>query len=282
MTEFFANNTATDYILLALSLTQIPIIFIYATRMYCRMYSDLALTQNTEWIADHPEFTRHISYEKIMRLFANIVAAVSLVSIGYYVFQNPDPLNIVPMLLLPQLALLVGILLYTVALHFRVTRAIPLPDRRKTKLEDQSLSAYVPHWIAASSYVGLLLAVGVYLWALVSGSLPTDLATARLTGLGGIIAIGTGVLVFGLRRKHSELEFMFGENSRKIEVRGAVAVLYLGVLVGLMRILGDFYGISLFQDAFFFIVISFFVQVSMAVMYIKQKATLENHKSETQ
>jgi len=281
MTDFFAISIATDYMLLALILTQIPIIFIYATRMYCRMYSHFALSRNADWVADHPEFTRHINYEKVMRLFAYIISAMSFTSIGYYILQNPAPNNIVPMLILPQLAWLAGMLLYSVALHFKVTRAIPLPDRRSTKLEDQSLAAYVPHWVVALSYVGLLLAVGVYLWALASGALPTGLATARLVGLGGIIAIGTGVLVFALRRKHSELEFMFGKNGRKIEVRGTVAVLYFGVLVGLMSILGDFYGIGLFEDAFFFIVISFFVQVSMAVMCIKQKAKLENHKSAT-
>ncbi len=267
MTEFFATNTAIDYMLLALTLTQIPIIFIYTTRMYCHMYSDLALSRNVEWVTGHPEFTRHLSYSKIMRLFAYIVAALSAASIGYYVFQCPDPDNIVPILFLPQLAWLVGIALYTVALHFKVTRAIPLPDRRRTKLEDQSLAAYMPHWIAALSYVGLLFAASVYLWALLSGTLPSALAIARLSGLSGIIIIGTGVLVFALRRKHSELELIFGENGRKIEVRGAVTALYFGVFVGLMRILGDFFDIHLLNTGIFFIVVSIAAQGWFLAMY---------------
>lgn len=276
MTEFFANNVAADYTLLVLIFTQIPIVFIYTTRMYCLVYSHHALSRNTEWVANHPEFTRHISYGNMMRLIGYMIAVLSLASIGYYIFQNPDPVNIVPMLFLPQIAWLVGILLYTVALNFKVTRTIPLADRRSTILEDQSLAAYVPHWVVALGYIGLLLMTGVYLWALTSGTLTSALATARLSGLGGIIIIVTGVLVYALRRKHSELDFVFSVSGRKIEVRATVAVLYLGVLAGLMRILGDFFDIHIFATGTFFIVISITVQGSFLAFYkyISNKLTL--------
>jgi len=267
MVEFFTNNGVADYILLALIFTQIPIIFIYATRMYSRMYLNFTLSRNPEWIADHPEFSHHIRYEKTMRSFAIIIAAASFASIGYYVFQNSEPMNIVPMLFLPQTAWLIGIALYTAVLYFKVTRAIPLRDHRSTTLADQSLAAYVPLWAVALGYVGILLIGGVYIWALLSETVPVGLATARLIGLGVIIILGTGVLVFALRRKHSELEFMFGENGRKIEVRGAVVMLYFGVFIGLYRILGDFFDIHLFSTAAFFIVASMAIQGWLLAMY---------------
>ena len=267
MTEFFANSVAADYMLLTLILTQIPIIFIYATRMYCRMYAHFALSRNPEWIAGQPEFTRHTNYEKAMRIFANIIAVLSLASVVYYIFQNPDPMNIVAMLLLPQLAWLIGILLYTVVLYFKVTRAIPLQDHRRTILEDRSLAAYVRPWMVSLGYIGLFFVGSIYLWALFSETIPIGLATARLIGFVGMIILGTGVLAFALRRKHSELEFMFGENGRKLEVRSAVIMLYIGIFIGLYRILGDFFDIHLFTTGTFFIVVSMAIQGWLLAMY---------------
>jgi len=267
MTEFFANDVVTDFILLTLIFTQIPIIFIYATRMYCRMYLHFALARNPDWVAAHPQFSSHFRYEKTMHLFAYFISAISLASIVYYVFLNPDPGNIVPMMFLPQMAWLTGLMFYSIFLYFKVTRVIPLQDQRRTVLEDKSLFAYAPRWVVVLGYTGLLLTGGVYLWALISGTIPTGLATARLAGFSVILVLGTAVLLMALRRKHSEYEPIFGTRGRKIEVRLAVALFFLGTFVGLYRILGDFFDIHLFTTGAFFVVASVAVQGWILAMY---------------
>ncbi len=119
----------------------------------------------------------------------------------------------------------------------------------------------------------------IYSWALMSETLVDELAIARIVGLGVVIVLGAGVLLVTLRRKYSEMQDIIGPSGRKVEVIGAIAVLYLGVLVGIYRILGDFYNISLFSDASFFVAISLVIQAYFLAycLHPKVKSLLQEY-----
>ena len=116
---------------------------------------------------------------------------------------------------------------------------------------------------------------GIYSGAIVTEVINIEIATERLIGLSGFIVLWVGILIYTVKRKHSEMELIFKENGRKYELWQIVVTLYLGVFVGIWRILGDFYGINLFSDNSFFIVGGFSVQLLLLHGYFKIKGNPE-------
>ncbi len=264
----------TNFFLVMLAFTQIPVVFVFTSRAGIRLASYYCLKRNPDWVAKHPEFKVYTLINSVALGFSYLVAAVSVFAILKYVFITPTPGYYVLLLVAPLTIWTLGYLVYFVAFYMAVTREIPAPALRKASLTDRRLSTFVPMWTVYLCYGFLALIVIIYSWALMSETLGGQLATARIVGLGGVIILGTGVLLVTLRRKYSEMEGIIGPSGRKVEVIGSLAVLYLGVLAGVHRILGDFFNISLFSDASFFVAISLIIQAYFLAYCLHPKVRL--------
>ncbi|VAW07593.1 hypothetical protein MNBD_ALPHA01-985 [hydrothermal vent metagenome] len=252
----------TDIILIILALSQIPVVFIFTTHYICQLSDHMARTKNPGWIADHPEFTSARTCNMVMRGFSYLLAMASLFMVIKFALITPTPRLYIALLVAPSIIWTVAIMIYSGVFHYVVIRKISDPEIRKAVLTDRRLSAFVPMWVVYLCYGALATILVIYGWAWTSGAIAPELAMARLTGLSIVIVIGTMVLLILLRRKLSELEAIVGASGRKIEVIFSLAVLYLGVLVGIYRIAGDFFNIFLFTDAGFFIVVNLFIQTA--------------------
>ncbi len=267
----------TEFLLLALTATQIPFFFILMARLYCRTYNGFAVRKNPEWFEAHPEFTAHLTAEKLFIGFSYVISIASLVGIARYFYTETPPSYLIFNLMAPVTAFVVAQLLHMAFLYYRVFPTIPVMENRKASLTDRSLATHVPLWIVYLAYFLLALILGTYVSALLGQTIELEIIVRRLTGIGVVAAGATALLLFALRRKHSELEPFFGKAAQKIEVRLVISVLYLGVFVGAYRILGDFYGILLFSEASFFIVVSILVQGWVITLYLKSKSGI-THK----
>lgn len=250
----------TNFLLITLALTQIPVVFIFTTRYICRVNEHMGMGKNPDWVAAHPEFTAPRICNMAMQGFSYLLAAATLLALIKFTVITPTPAFYIALLVGPTGIWTLAFMIYTGFFHYGIVKKIPAPDVVKASLVDRRLSAYVPIWMVYLCY-GILAAIIIfYGWALISGTLAAELAIRRLVGLSVVIVIGTVILLIILRRKSSELELIVGSSGRKIEVIFSIAVLYLGVVVGIYRILGDYFNIFLFTDAGFFIVINVFIQ----------------------
>ncbi|WP_262693695.1 hypothetical protein [Kordiimonas aquimaris] len=250
----------TDTILLVLTFTQIPVLFVIAARIAVAVNRHLAFKRNPVWVSENPSFRSHLFFERTAVSLSYMSAIVLFVTYVHLTIVASQSSLLLMMFIGPIVYWSVSCVLYLVLFHFFVTRNIPLPKKRSASTEDRRLSAYVPVWSVYVSYICLLSIMAVYAFALSAGSLIVGLAIARLSGLAVVLIIGTVMLLVVLRRKHSEMELIIGSNGRKFEVIGCILVLYLGVFTGIFRILGDFYEVSLFSDTSFFIVMSILIQ----------------------
>ncbi len=250
----------TSFLIVFLALTQIPILFIYAAGLTCKLTSYNYLRKNPEWVTSHPDFKTHKIYNRIFLGFSYVLSTATLVAIIYYGFINPAPRLHLQLLAFPVVVSVIGILLYQGVFHLAMKKKLPVPKVRKASLIDRRLSSYIPMWTVYLVY-GLLAAVfAIYAWALLSETIVSELAIRRLTGLSGIVILGGFVLLQALRRKHVDSELFFGSIGRNIEVIATIVLLYFSVFLGVALILADFFSIFLFADASFFIVMSLVIQ----------------------
>jgi hypothetical protein len=255
----------TQYLVILLALTQIPIVFIFTTRLICQLTNYQAFKKNSEWIQASPEFKPHTWFNTSITVLAYLLAAASFLSIVKFVFISPEPKYYIALLMMPNIVWTVGIFVYAVLFQLLVVKKIPAQAVRTASLENRRLSAYVPMWIVYLSGVLLTLIFMTYGWAFFYSIIEPELALRRLIGLSGSLIIGIFVLFIMLRRKQSELEIVMGSNGRKVEVRMCIALFYFTVFVGVYRIYDDFFNVSLFADALFFVVISFVIQVGFLI-----------------
>jgi hypothetical protein len=116
------------------------------------------------------------------------------------------------------------------------------------------------------------LILGIYTWALMSGAIENETAERRLIGIGVVVVANTAFFFLALHRKKSNAELYFGPSGRKVEVRLIAGMLYLMAFVGIYRILGDFFGISLFSAITFLVVMSVLIQTTFVIFSFHPKA----------
>ncbi len=176
------------------------------------------------------------------------------------------------------MAWVVGYLVYIAIFYLAVTRTIPAPGTRQASLADRRLSSFMPLWSVYLCYTLLALVLMIYLGALLSEALVTEVAAIRLLAFSGVITLGTGVLIVTLRRKNSEMEHVLGAGGRRIEVIASITVLYLAVLAGVYLILHDFFGVTYFSDASLLVAVSMLVQLYFLAycLHPRVRASLRN------
>lgn len=254
-----------------LALTQVPVCFILMSRRTSELLTVQCYKRNPVWMTDHPEFQTHEIIGRFMLWTSYILSGVTLAAIINFTWITPTPDYYVSLLFVPQYIWLMVLFGYIVATYKWVMKKIPL-SIRKASLTPRRLSSYLPVWIVYSGYGLNALIMGIYAWALMSGVIDNEILIRRLIGISGGMVIITFMLLVSLRRKQSNSDVYFGSSGRKVEVQLNVAILYLFVFVGVYRILGDFFEVSLFSTITLIVVMSIMIQTTFIVFSFHAKA----------
>lgn len=259
----------TDFLLIVLAVTQIPIIFIFTSRKGVRLASDACLRKNPDWLASHPQFKLHNKISAVALGYTYLVAVGSVLAILNYAFLTPKADYLALLLVIPLTLWMVGYLVYFVFFQVAVIQRIPAPKIRKASLVDRRLTAFLPSWAVYLCYGFLSLIVMIYCWALLGETLDGELAITRIIGFSAVIALGSSVLLVALRRKYSDMEYVIGANGRKIEVLASMSVLYLVLCVGVYLLIEDFFALSFFTAAGFLVLVSLLVQLYFLAFFLR-------------
>jgi hypothetical protein len=260
-----------QHLLLILAFTQIPIVFVLATRTYCGLICYRLVQKNRQWIREHLEFTGYKTFTRTITYISYLIALLSLLATIELALNGGSPIEYINVLVIPLVLWTIAGVFYQLVFQYRILPLIPPPNVRKASMIDRKLSAYVPLWIVYLGFALIFSIVVIYSFSLLGIAISAETAVRRIFGLSVGVIITFFVLRDRLRRKDSEMEEIVGSHGRRLEIIGAVAILYGFVFVGVFRVFGDFFKIYLFSDARFFIVIVFSIQVWFVVMRIHPK-----------
>ena len=261
----------TDFLVILLALTQIPIIFIYSTKNLNHFLGQKTININSIWLKQHAEFTNHIALAKIFKYFSSSLAIASLIAIIYYGFNMSDSDRLLALLLAPNFIWIGGFGIYMMLFQFLVTKRIPTPEIRSASMNNRQLRNYLPMWLIYLAYGLLALIFTIYIWAYFSQTITAELLTRRLTGLGIFIITMSLITYKSFKNKVSEFTFIFGQNGRKIEAIINCGLLYTSSLLGIVLILSDIFGIVIFTPLSFVLVAHLCVQIYLITLFFHAK-----------
>ncbi|MBL1422474.1 MAG: hypothetical protein COC24_018360 [Alphaproteobacteria bacterium] len=250
-----------DFLIILLALTQIPIIFIYATQSLSHSLTQKPINTNPLWLEQNAEFNNHILLTKTFKYFSSWLAIFSLVAFIYFSFTAPNTHTLVALLLAPNFIWICGFGIYIISFQFLVVKRIPRSEIRSASMNNRQLRSYIPLWVIYAAYTALALIITIYIWAYFNQTIPRELAMRRLTGMGVFIIIISFMIYKSLKNKVSELEFIFGPNGRKIEIMINCGCLYIGVLLGSVLILSDIFNITIFTPLSFTVTAHLCIQI---------------------
>ena len=263
-----------EFLIKLLIFTQIPVFFIFASRFFLEQITYVAFKKNPEWVVAHPEFKPHLLYTNVWLGFSYVLAALTFIAAVKFTLITPilEPMTLVDWLLRGPIFLWgMSLMLYSGVFYLRIVKRIPAPVRRKASLADRQLSAYVPLWVVFLGYGLLSLVVTVYLWGWMSGAIDSNIAIKNLFRFSLVLVTMPFSLLVVLRSKHTAGEQIFGGNGRRGEIMLGIGVLYLVSIVGIHRILIDFFSISLFPPAGLAVALMSSLQILAVVAMLNPK-----------
>jgi hypothetical protein len=229
-----------DQVYLILAITQLFIFFVFGPEgMRLGVY--MMVKKNPNWVMGHPEFTLHKTLEKLTNWFHYIVGGTSAAAIIYYALIEPTPEYNLMLMYRPLQVLAFGFLVIVTAQYFWLARNIPAPEISKATLTDRRLSNYIPMWTFWVANFSCAIVAVVYGYAFSADII--DMGKALIAfRVFFIVPIGANLaILFYIRRKHSESDYLFGENGRRFEVGVIVSMIYLIALIGFNWIYVDFF-----------------------------------------
>lgn len=251
----------TDSMIIALILLQIPILLIFTANTYGKILLVTYANKNPQWVIEHPEFIRPQRYLTWMMAGCFTIAAISLPATINWGLLQSDSQHLVALLTLPMAALIVIFHSFVFAAYKNIYKKIPSRGTVKASLGHRKLFSYVPAPLVWLGFALNAVVIGIYLSAMFADIVSVRIAVARIGGLSTILLICVFMLKFELQRKKGLMDEVFGPNTRKFNLYGITATIYLGVAVGVLRIAGDIYQLTPLTDIQVFALISFALQI---------------------
>jgi hypothetical protein len=147
----------------------------------------------------------------------------------------------------------------------RVWLRIPLPNKRRAALTPRSFADFAHPAVVVPGLLLLALMCAAYIDAYVHEQIEVELLAQRIA----VLTLGTlgwfVTLRYCVQRKNQAIDEALGPIYRQVEVRAAIACLYLFALAAGFRLLQERYGISLSDDVAFLAVVSVIVQAAALV-----------------
>ena len=264
----------TEFFLILLTFTQLPILFVFSSRVLGEQIAFSSFRKNPEWVIAHSEFRRHRSYTRVWLGFSYLLAASTFIAALKFALITPidNPIRLMFFLIaLPVTAWGLGLMVYWGFFYLGIVRKIPAPAKRKASLANRQLSTYVPLWVVYLGYAALGLIIVTYAGGWMSGAVSSVQAIDVLIRYSVVVMAVTFGLLITVRRKHTEWEQVFGSGGRRAEVMIAIGALYLATFSGLYQILTDFFGITLFEWTEFGAAVFLVIQIAAVWMLLHPK-----------
>ena len=264
----------TEFFLKLLTFTQIPVFFIFSSRVLGGQIALTSFRKNPEWVVAHSEFNRYRSYTRVWLGFSYLLAALTFIAALKFTLVTPitsPDIFIGFLLFLPMTVWGMSFMVYWGFFYFGFVKRIPTPTKREASLASRQLSTYVPLWVVYLGYGFLALILVAYIGGWMSGAVSSERAIVMLIGLTLVLMGVAFSMLVTVRRKHTELEQVFGSGGRKAEVRSIIGGLYLGVFAGVYGFLIDFFGITLFSHDGFAAAAMSVIQVSAVWLLLHPK-----------
>ena len=264
----------TEFFLILLTFTQIPVFFIFSSRVMGGLITFTFFKKNPEWVIAHSEFNRHRLYTRVWLGFSYLLAALTFIAALKFTLITPME-NLIRLmfffLAIPMTVWGLGLIVYWGFFYLGIVKKIPAPARREASLASRQLSTYVPLWVVYFGYGFLALILIAYTGGWMSGAVGSVKAIDILIRYSVVAMAVTVSLLITVRQKHTGGEQIFGSGGRKAEVIITIGILYLALFAGLYQILTDFFSITLFAWSGFAAAIILMIQVSAIWLLLHPK-----------
>lgn len=273
----------TQEVYLILAIVNMILLFFMWGPNAMRLSIFMALKKNPEWIATHPEFKIHKTFELIAVWFHYLLGIGSALAIIYFTLVVPTPDYYIKLLIIPLQLLAHGFLIIMGGQYFWLARSIPTPKITQASLTERKLSRFIPIWVYVAVNVFLAITTILYGYIYFAELREASFAlTQFISFCFGFIFLNLAIL-FSVRRKHSESDFMFGKFGRKTDIWIMIAMMLFLAVVGVIGVIRDFFGGWAISEMMFLVGIILFAQI-MALyfqLHPKNKSMLKEYKNLT-
>ncbi len=206
-----------DWIIVALAVSQIVVLFWLSTRSCLALINKIYLDKNVAWVRDNPAFYKRFSQPKYAKFMMYLIGAFWLFGLSSMLDERSDT-KLFFYTIMPNFVWQLVLAVYVVAMYFLIAKKIPLAAKRSTNLARRNLRDYVhPLWTALC--VGCYLFVfGAYVVALSNQQIETNTFLYRVIYVCFVLLITTVLLRYSVRRKKHFLDDVFGSSFRRWEV----------------------------------------------------------------
>lgn len=206
-----------DWIIFALAISQIVILYWVSARCCTSVINKIFLDKNAAWVRDNPAFYARFSQPKYTTYILYALGVCWLFGL-FTVMNVMDDTTFFLYTMMPNFIWQVMLLVYVIVAYFRIARQIPLPAKRSANLARRNLGDYVhPFWIVlcAACY---LFVLGAYVVALLNHHIEFHVFVSRILYVGLVLLIAVVFLRHSLRRKKNFLDDTIGASFRRWEV----------------------------------------------------------------
>ena len=224
-----------------------------------RVTHKAALKRNPAWVKEHPEQFGVTKPPRSSILISYMFGCILTAVLTAAAFRD-GAIDLLTPILVVAAFVLVGMSILEALYGARLFKRIPSPGTRSVELSPRTLSEHVPVPLVYAAYAILVVAVAIYAYGYFGELVARDLAMRRMIGISGIIFLSGVAYVLSFRRPAFMNPWLATRSKMAVESYAFVAVLYMGVIVGVWRISNDFFGALEFNDHYAFFTLSLIYQ----------------------
>ena len=241
-----------------------------------------ALKRNPAWVKQDPERLGIVGPRRLSIGISYVLGCVLAAVLTAAAFLD-GAIGLMTPILVAAAFVLTGMSLVEASYSARVLKRIPRPSTRVVDLSRRDPTEHVPAPLIVAAYALLVAVLAVYAYGYSNELVTGEIATRRIIGISGIIFL-SGVCYVLMFRRPAFMNALANpaQPSRRMmafESYTFVAVLYLGVIVGVWRISNDFFGALAFNDHYAFFTLSLIYQAGC--VYILSREELVRIRNET-
>lgn len=238
----------TDTLFIVLATLQIYAIFLYAGPIMARQLLYISLKKNPEWASQKENKNSYKIVDIVFTWWSRIIATASAIMTIEIAILNPKPEYYHELAMIPIVVWSLSLFILMAYVYGYLLRIIPKPEVVKATLSSRRISDYTAPWVFYLAY-GIMGIISVnYLYQFLIGMIDAEILINAVSYIGFIAILTLTILIYTIKRKHSEFDIMFGEKGRKYEVIVNAIGLYLLTIVIINNMISDLYSVELFTQ----------------------------------
>jgi hypothetical protein len=160
----------------------------------------------------------------------------------------------------PTLAYLVLVGLYATLQYQRTNKTVPLAAKRRAPFQRRALRDFVHPFWSTLCFALYALELAVFVGAWYRNTIELRVLVGALIGIGGIVSVSAGSLLYALRRRDQPVDELWGPMYRKLEVIGIVLTAYACQVVVVSTMMTVFFSAIIFPMVPFVVAVNLTLQ----------------------